>query len=102
MLRLFAALACLPILVTAATAQETKCGPRAGLVKELTDKYHEVPVAIGMVSEKLIMETFASPAGTWTMFLTNSDRVSCMVADGVNWEWDTKAFDGAKKPGRTS
>ncbi len=84
-------------LIPAANAQETKCGPRAELVKVLTDKYHEVPVGIGMVNDKLIMETFASPAGTWTMFLTNANRTSCMVADGKDWQFDTSAFDKAKK-----
>lgn len=74
-----------------------KCVHRADLVKYLHDKYQEVPIAIGMINEGLIMETFGSPSGTWTIFLTNTENVSCMVADGVNWAFDTRAFDKAKK-----
>lgn len=74
-----------------------KCGPRADLVKMLGEKYHEAPIAIGMVSDQLLMETFGSPAGTWTMFFTNTAGLSCLVAEGDNWNFDTTAFDNAKK-----
>jgi hypothetical protein len=92
---LFSALA----VLSPASAQEggPKCGPRADLVKVLTDKYHEVPIAIGMVDDKLIMETFASNTGTWTMFFTNAEGTSCMVSAGKDWQFDTSAFDDAKK-----
>lgn len=86
------------LFATGAQAQGTpKCGPRADLVKMLDQKYHEVPISIGMINETMVMETFASVAGTWTMFITNTDNVSCMVADGDNWAFDTSAFDAAKK-----
>lgn len=78
-------------------AQEPKCGPRADLVKMLGEKFHEVPVAIGMVDSHLIMEAFASDAGTWTIFMTNADKISCMISAGDDWQWNTKAFDAAKK-----
>lgn len=95
-----AAVAALALSISAnAQDSQMKCGPRAGLVAELGQKYHEVPIAIGMISQELIMETFASDQGTWTMFLTNKDRVSCVVADGVDWNFDTAAFDAAKKKG---
>ena len=88
------------LLSGVAGAQEPptgKCLPRADLVKMLGDKYKEVPVAIGMVNEGLIMEAFSSPQGTWTIFLTNTKKVSCMVMDGGEWAYDTSAFDEAKK-----
>ena len=99
---IFAGLAvlCLVAMGTIAKAQEPptgKCLPRDDLVKMLGDKYHEVPIAIGMVNEGLIMEAFSSPQGTWTIFLTNTKKVSCMVMDGGEWAFDTSAFDAAKK-----
>lgn len=78
-------------------AQEPKCGPRADMVKVLGDKYHEVPVAVGMVNDQLLMETFASDAGTWTIFMTNAEKISCLFLMGKDWQWNTKAFDAAKK-----
>ena len=96
------ALAVFLLLSVDAHAQDTapKCGPRAVMVKGLTNSFHEVPVAIGMVGDdQHIMEWYASPAGTWTQLLTNAQKVSCIVAFGKNWEWDTTAFDGAKKKG---
>lgn len=97
------ALACLLAMVvlfaTGVQAQERQCGPRADLVKYLAEKFHEVPIAIGMINDQLIMETYSSPAGTWTMFLTDVKNNSCIVADGNDWAFDTSAFDAAKKKG---
>ncbi len=96
-LRAFLIFAYLIIAPIVGHAAETKCGPRADLVKMLGDKYHEVPVAIGMVNSQLVMEAFASDAGTWTIFMTNANKISCMVSAGDDWQWNTKAFDAAKK-----
>ncbi len=81
-----------------AYAQATQCFPRAVLVKALTEKAHEVRFAIGMIDEQHIMETFGAPGGSWTLFVTRSDGMSCLIAAGDNWVWDTKAFD-TKEPG---
>jgi putative Ca2+/H+ antiporter (TMEM165/GDT1 family) len=98
MRNMFCAIAALCLFTGSANAEvASKCGPRADLVKVLTDKYHEIPVAIGMVDDKLIMETFASNTGTWTMFFTNAEGTSCMVSAGKDWQFDTTAFDDAKK-----
>jgi hypothetical protein len=98
MRNMFCAIAALCLFTGSANAEvASKCGPRADLVKVLTDKYHEIPVAIGMVDDRHIMETFSSPEGSWSMFMTNADGLACMIAAGKEWQFDTTAFDDAKK-----
>jgi hypothetical protein len=85
-------------LASGAYAQGMQCGPRAGIVQQLEQKHKETRIAGGMINERLILEVFASAAGTWTMLLTNSEGVSCFHGAGDAWEWSTDTF----KPGRAS
>jgi hypothetical protein len=88
------------LLAVPASAQDTTtCMPRADLVKLLKGSLHQAPIAIGMISDKLIMEIFVSDRGEWTEFWTNADLISCVRTVGENWNWDTSAFDAAKKKG---
>lgn len=80
-----------------ANAQQSQCAPHADLVKGLADQYKEIPVARGLINEKLMMEKFASVAGTWTDVVTNEKGLSCITASGESFEFDTAAFDKAKK-----
>jgi len=86
------------LFVSGVKAQETdvRCGPRADLVKLLKSQ-HQFPVAIGMVSDQMIMETFVSVDGSWTMFFTGTKATSCLIATGNNWAFNTKPLDDAKK-----
>lgn len=74
-----------------AYAQQLQCGKRAGIVQQLGEKYQESRVAVGMVSEKIMLEVFASPKGTWTLLLTNEQGISCLHGTGEAWEWSTEA-----------
>lgn len=61
-------------------------GDRATLVKELTQRYAEVPVSIGLTSTGGMIEVFASKDGsTWTMLLTTPDGQSRVIGDGESW-----------------
>jgi len=86
-------------VINQAAAQETipRCSPRDELVKRLKEKWNEIPIAIGMVNEGLVMEAFGSPSGTWTLFMTDKDKMSCLMLDGTDLTFDTRAFDAAKK-----
>ncbi len=96
----FACLLAIGVLFAAgAQAEETtpKCAKRADLIKWLDKNYHEVAVAIGMINDQSMMEMYVSATGTWTLLLTGTNGVSCMLADGDNWTFSTAAFDKAKK-----
>lgn len=86
------------LFATGAQAQEgAQCGPHDLIAKGLKDQYKEVPVARGLINPTLMTEKYASVAGTWTDVLTDNKGRSCIVAAGDSFEFDTSAFDEAKK-----
>jgi hypothetical protein len=87
--------------VNYASAAQSQCGPRAEVISQLAKQYHEVPLAVGTINDKVIMELYASVEGTWTYLLSNTDGISCITGAGANFQFDTKMFDKAK-PGADS
>jgi hypothetical protein len=78
-----------------AKAQE-QCAPRDKVVKVLNAKYQESQRALGLINEKAMMEVYISPAGTWTMVVTNDAGLTCVLAAGEAWdEMPAKAFGPA-------
>jgi hypothetical protein len=76
-------------LLTAAAARASDvpaCGPRAQLVQAMKQMFDERPRATGLISTNELFELFVSPAGTWTILVTNPHGVSCIAAAGDNWE----------------
>lgn len=73
-------------------AQSPNCAPRDVVIKDLTEKYREKPVAMGFVNDKIIMEAYLSKQQTWTILLTRADGMTCLVASGEAWEFTTDAF----------
>ena len=84
---LLASVFVLPVLSTEAAASPAKCGERAKLIKALEDRYKEVPVALG-ISQKSTeaFEIYASESGTWTVIMTMSNGVACVMAAGHSWQ----------------
>lgn len=82
---LAAGLALLAVSVTPGAAQVPACGLRKSIVDHLSARYREVRQAIGLVSEKAIMEVYASPAGSWTILMSNPAGRSCIIASGQAW-----------------
>ena len=62
------------------------CGPRAQLVEAMKQMFDERPRATGLISTNELFELFVSPAGTWTILVTNPHGISCIAAAGDNWE----------------
>lgn len=73
-------------LMDAAYSQQQQCGSHDRLVSYLEKRYNEVQVAVGMVGNDRIMEFFASKDKTWTVIVSNTSGVSCIVAAGTNIE----------------
>ncbi len=62
------------------------CASRQDVVERLKQGYSETPVAIGLSTEGTVVEIFASPAGSFTILLTNPKGVSCVMVAGESWE----------------
>lgn len=78
---------CTFTLSAMASAQtQQQCGPRDEVVKVLNAKYQENQRALGLINEKAMMEVYISPAGTWTMVVTNEAGLSCVLAAGEAWD----------------
>lgn len=74
-------------MATQAQAQaQSMCGERAAMLKAITGKYNEAPVAIARAGAVNVIEVFASKAGTWTFLVTTPDGRSCMFAAGDGWK----------------
>ena len=74
-----------PKLASSQTATGPPCVERTQLVQLLREAYGEQVVARGLVSGGLVLEVYASAAGTWTIVATAPTGMSCLLADGVAW-----------------
>ncbi|MDA0239828.1 MAG: hypothetical protein O3A84_07340 [Proteobacteria bacterium] len=72
-------------------------GDRTTLVKQLTQRFAEHPVSIGLTSSGGMIEIFASKDGsTWTMLLTMPDGQSRVIGDGESWFTVPEKLSGTK------
>ena len=56
------------------------------MVKELSSRYAEQPVALGIAATGGVLDVFASGDGsTWTMLLTMPDGSTTVIGEGKNW-----------------
>ena len=68
-------------------SKAAECGKHDKVVKFLDTKYKEQRTAIGLVAYRGVMEFFVSEkTGTWTILLTNTQGISCIVAAGESYE----------------
>jgi hypothetical protein len=73
---------CLP---TAAWGQ-TICNTRDSVVSQLSNKYKETTVAVGVTNTGGLVEVLSSPDGnTWTIIVTKPKGMSCLVLSGEGW-----------------
>ena len=81
---LAALLAITTLLPTAATTQQV-CRPRENTKQLLKNNYDETVVAIGLVSNGMgFLEIYGSEKGSWTITITNTRLVSCVVMSGTD------------------
>jgi hypothetical protein len=74
-------------LLPARDAGAVECGRHENVIKLLADRYSERRTAMGIMSNKGIMELWVSEgSGTWTMLLTLPNGVSCILAAGEAFE----------------
>ncbi|ANT59703.1 hypothetical protein AYJ57_04555 [Salipiger sp. CCB-MM3] len=70
-----------------AAADQSACGPRDQIVARLAATYGETRQSIGIGNNNAVMELFASDeTGSWTITVTGTDGVTCLVASGLAFE----------------
>jgi hypothetical protein len=81
------ALSTLLSIPTPGFAAATPCGARAEVLKQLSKKFKEAPVAVGLSSGGQLIEVLTSDSGsTWTIIVSQPNGMSCLVADGESWQ----------------
>ena len=75
------------LLVSGAAAQTRNCAPRDSVVERLASKYGEARKAIGLGANNNLVEVFASESsGSWTITVTDTVGLTCLVASGLAFE----------------
>ncbi|SFN43855.1 hypothetical protein SAMN04487859_102208 [Roseovarius lutimaris] len=79
-----------------AAAQGLSCLPRDALVERLEGRYREHLAGGGLQNAQQLLEVWTSAeTGTFTVFITRPDGVSCIVATGQHWNEATQTrLDG--------
>jgi len=75
----------LAVVSCEAMAGQLTCGPRGEVKADLEQKYDEQTVAQGLSPDGLLIEVFASPAGTFTVTASNPQGFTCLLAAGEAW-----------------
>ena len=77
------AILCCPAYAQSASA----CFQRDILVSTLAEKYSEAPTGGGMQNQSQVIEVWSSlKSGSFTIFVTQANGVSCVVATGKHWQ----------------
>ncbi len=70
-----------------ASAEAAMCGTRDSVTELLANRYKEAPIAIGMVSDRGVMEVYvAEDTSTWSIVVTTPQGRTCIIAAGQNYE----------------
>lgn len=86
---------CLPILlalplssgaVQAQVPAGVPCAERSKATMQLHELYGERRIGYGLAANGSVIELFASPNGSFTVFATLPDGISCLIATGQSWE----------------
>ena len=70
----------------AVAQQGRNCAPRDMVIARLAEKYSESRQSIGLGPGNQVVETFASTAGSWTITVTMTNGITCLVASGQAFE----------------
>lgn len=81
------------LAISPATAfAQQNCAPREQVVQQLAEKYGESRQSFGLAANNAVMEVFANlEGGSWTITVTMTNGITCMVASGQAFENTTEA-----------
>ena len=63
-----------------------QCGKHEKIVEVLGKQFQENREAIGLSGQSALIEVFVSQRGTWTMTLTNTRGITCVIGAGEAWQ----------------
>ena len=79
-----------------ANAQTQRCGPRTAIIEKLAERYGETRQSMGLAANNAVVEVFASDdTGTWTIVVTGTNGLTCLVASGQAYEQLAEALPAA-------
>ncbi len=82
-----AAAAVLATTTDVAAQNPRNCGAREAVVAQLAEGYGEVRQSMGIGANNAVVEVFASDeTGTWTITVTQTSGMTCLVASGQAFE----------------
>ena len=67
-------------------AQEASCAPRDDLIAQLQSRYSETRRAVALAANNAVLEIFAAESGSWTILVTETSGLSCLIASGEAFE----------------
>jgi ABC-type transporter MlaC component len=83
---MFAAIASAPAAL-AQSQTPSACAPRDLVISKLEDSYGESRMGAGLRGHASVFEIWASAdSGTWTIVVTNTEGISCVMASGDSWQ----------------
>ncbi|MEM6941290.1 MAG: hypothetical protein AAF943_17615 [Pseudomonadota bacterium] len=85
-MRALALFAATLVISAPAFASSQICGQRDAIVEQLEKKHGEYRRSIGLQSNMVVVEVFASEKGNWTILFTKPSGEACFVAVGEDWE----------------
>ncbi len=77
---------------TAKAEQGPVCAPRDTIVEKLTTQFKETRRSYGLQGAAAVFEIYASEKGTWTMIMTQTTGVTCVLAAGDAWSEEKAAL----------
>ena len=80
-----AAITLMVTLIATAASAVGPCASRSNIIALLKDNFGEVEVGQGLSSRGYLVEVFVSPAGNWTILLSQPDGQSCLADAGEAW-----------------
>ena len=93
-----AAIALIVVLITTAASAVGPCASRSDIVVFLKAHFGEVVVAQGLSSRGHLVEVFVSPAGSWTILLSQPDGQSCLADAGEAMVMEPSAGHSVVQP----
>lgn len=84
--RILTGLAVIFTMMPAALHAQQLCAERDSVVQKLESGYGEAFAGGGLQNSSRVFEVWMSEEkGTWTILMTRSDGMSCVMATGTNW-----------------
>ena len=85
---IFSLIAASALFVSASSAKsEQLCAPRDRALIQLEKQFEEQVFGRGLAANgKQMIELLVSKSGSWTMLVSNTNGLSCIMANGEDWQ----------------